>query len=640
MPPMPSKISCEMRISQEILLGIGGIRVLTALGITPSAYHMNEGHAGFFQLERIRQMMHDEHLSFQQAAISCAANCIFTTHTPVPAGNEAFRLPVMHKYFYSFIKELNISWRDFLSLGMAEDQQGNKYFGLTIFAIRLSRFQNGVSKLHGKVAQRMWRHLWPQVSESENPITSITNGVHVQTWMAPAMKVLCQKGIGENWEDQLDGPTLSAQIENFDEQVWASCRQSLKKEMISQIRAYLARQYERQGRSSEIPALQNYLRDDVLTIGFARRFATYKRATLLFKDPKRLAALVNDPQHPVQIIFAGKAHPQDIGGQKFIAEIYQLTQTEPFKGKIVLVENYDMRLARYLVSGVDVWLNNPRRPLEASGTSGQKVPLNGGINFSVLDGWWREAYNGENGWPIGEEKDYPSDEVQDFEDANDFYLTLRDKIVPLFYQTPSAWAALAKRSMASNIFAFSAQRMVRDYLTKLYLPAVAYGEQFTANGGKFREAYLQFKKELAASWPCCSFEGLNFKDKDAVLAVDSAYAAAEQRPHHHVEVPLDDTLPGRVFEAVESEIDLALYIGELDPNRIRCEVVITDSRAANTLALLPLTRQGDPQEGVVHFQGHFKSADGRPKRLRFRAYPELPGIQAKFELGRICWYWP
>ncbi|MBP5296421.1 MAG: alpha-glucan family phosphorylase, partial [Bacteriovoracaceae bacterium] len=252
----------EMRISQEILLGIGGIRVLKSLGINPCAYHMNEGHAGFFQLERIRDMMHDEHLSFKQAALACAANCIFTTHTPVPAGNEAFRLPVMHKYFYDFIKELKITWNDFLSLGMADDQEGNKYFGLTIFAIRLSRFQNGVSKLHGKVAQRMWRHLWPKVSESENPITSITNGVHVQTWMAPAMKALCQKGLGDNWIEQLDGPTLGQQIENFSDDAWALCRQSLKQEMIAQVRTYLARQYTRQGKTEMAQAAQNFLREN------------------------------------------------------------------------------------------------------------------------------------------------------------------------------------------------------------------------------------------------------------------------------------------------------------------------------------------------------------------------------------------
>ena len=291
--------------------------------------------------------------------------------------------------------------------------------------------------------------------------------------------------------------------------------------------------------------------------------------------------------------------------------------------------------------------------MEASGTSGQKVPLNGGINFSVLDGWWREAYNGENGWPIGEEKDYPSDEVQDFEDANDFYLTLRDQVVPLFYQTPAAWIAKAKKSMASNIFAFSAQRMVRDYFTKLYWPAVKYGQQCGGPKSKFREEYLSFKKELAAAWPYCSFESLQFSQ--SALEVASSYNQAEQRPHHHVEVPLDDTLPGRVFESVETDIDLALYVGELNPAHIKCEVVITETSSTttninattlnlpaahgdNAMAVLALTPTGAAQEGVIHFQGHFKSSDGRPKRLRFRAYPELPGCMAKFELGHICWY--
>ena len=394
--------------------------------------------------------------------------------------------------------------------------------------------------------------------------------------------------------------------------------------------------------AATISETETFLKDDVLTIGFARRFATYKRATLLFKDLNRLDKIINNPTTPLQIVFAGKAHPQDTHGQKFIEEIYKVTRMPKFRGKIIILENYDMKLARYLVSGVDVWLNNPRRPMEASGTSGQKVPLNGGLNFSVLDGWWRESYDGENGWAIGEEKDYPSNDVQDFEDANDFYLTLSNTIIPLYYQeylqgnrfASNAWLKKARISLITNIAKFSAQRMVKDYVNKLYIPAIDYGKHFKLEEHKRIFDYMETRNFLKHNWPTVTFENLTFSG-DA-LEVRSNFDSVNQLPGHHIQAPVDDSLPGRVFEAVETDVDVSVYLGELDDKQLICEMVITDQKTSQPVTL-PLECVGQVKEGVSRFKGHFKALDGKPKRLRLRVYPKFKNLQTKFEFGMISW---
>jgi starch phosphorylase len=633
----------EMRISQEIILGIGGIRVLQKLNIKPTVFHMNEGHSGFYQLERVRLLMIDKNISFEEAKVLCASNCVFTTHTPVPAGNEAFSLAHMHKYFYEYAKEFGISWDEFIKLGLVKEKSDYSYFSLTVFAINFSRFQNGVSELHGQIAQKMWKDLWPDVSYVENPITSITNGVHVQTWTGLEMKGLFEKYMGGNWEETLaDHAFWKTATEKIPNNALSEMRHQFKNKMISLVREQLKDQLKRNGESeSTISAVDSYLKPEILTIGFARRFATYKRATLLFKDAKRLATMINNPDHPVQFVFAGKAHPQDVPGQQFIKDIYQMSRRPEFLGKIIIIENYDMNISRHLITGCDVWLNNPRRPLEASGTSGQKVPLNGGINFSVLDGWWRESYNGENGWYIGEEKDFESDEVQDFEDANDFYQNLESTIVPLYYQDKSkgiigasnSWLDKSKISLSTNISHFSTHRMVQDYMNRLYAPAADYGQSFQKESKKSQD-YLETRKFLKRNWKAITFSDLHFEGE--AIEVGSDFNKWNNTPSHHVDIKTDSLFPGKVFETVKTKVFINAYLGDIPPEHIKGELLVTDTHAEGFM-IQDMKSAVKVGNGVWHFQGEYNSPDGKPRRMRIRLLGTHDKLSHKFEYGLVSW---
>lgn len=627
----------EMRISQEIILGIGGIRLLEQIGIEGAVFHMNEGHSGFFQLERIRQTMMISDLTFEQAKICCASNCIFTTHTPVPAGNEAFSLPLMHKYFYNYVQDLKISWDKFLKLGLMNEGSDNKYFSLTVFAINFTRFQNGVSELHGRIAKRMWNNLWMEVPEVDNSITHITNGVHVETWACSEVKNYLTSCFGEDWKHQDANEQYWNKIYELPLNDIRRVKKERKIKMISLVRSRLKMQLKRhQASVSEIADVDNFLKDDVLTIGFARRFATYKRATLIFKDLKRLKKIINDSKYPVQFVFAGKAHPQDQIGQKFIKEIYNYSQCDAFKGKIIILENYDMNISSHLVSGVDVWLNNPRRPMEASGTSGQKVPINFGLNFSVLDGWWREGYNGENGWIIGAEKDYPNDEIQDLEDATDFYNTLEKVVIPLYYNSSDDWFRKTQISFVTNIARYSTRRMVMDYMTKLYQPAFNYGELMRADNFKRVYEYVNERLFLKNNWSIVSFLNLHVEGK--VIPVQSKYQCYKNAPTHHVEMAIDDTLPGRVYETSNCFITLNVYLGLIPITNICCELVETSSGIPQLMNVYEMQCIGKNDQGVTQFQYDFKSKDNDPKRVRFRIFPTSSKLAQKFELGIAQWY--
>lgn len=627
----------EMRISQEIILGIGGIRLLGKIGIEGAVYHMNEGHSGFFQLERLRQLLQKTDLSFEQAKIVCASNCVFTTHTPVPAGNEAFTLPLMHKYFYTYAQSLKVSWDKFLQLGLVNEGSDNKYFSLTVFAINFSRFQNGVSELHGRIAKRMWSNLWSEVPEIDNSITHITNGIHVETWACPEVKKYLTSCFGEDWKQQDANEKYWNKVYELPLNEIREVKKARKVKMISLVRNRLKEQLKRhQATEAEISAVDNYLKDDVLTIGFARRFATYKRATLIFKDLKRLEKIVNSSTRPVQFIFAGKAHPQDQMGQKFIKEIYDYSRREAFKGKIIILENYDMNISSHLVSGVDVWLNNPRRPMEASGTSGQKVPINFGLNFSVLDGWWREGYDGKNGWVIGVEKDYPNDEVQDFEDANDFYSTMEKTVVPLYYGHSDEWFKKTQDSFVTNVARYSTRRMVMDYVTKLYHPAKAYGELMRDEGHRKVRDYINERIFLRNNWNVVSFQNPNFEGR--IIPVESKYFLCKDAPSHHVEMAIDDTLPGRVYETSACQTTLNVYLGSIPAENVCCELVATSSRNSQAMEVIPMNYQGMNEQGVAQYHLDFKTSDNNPKRIRFRVFPTLPGLAQKFELGFAQWY--
>jgi starch phosphorylase len=464
----------EMRLAQEIVIGVGGVRALRALNIQPSVWHMNEGHCALLSYERIRVAMKQHKLTFAQAVEKIKANSVFTTHTPVPAGHETFDIELVKKYAADYCKVNGISMDDVVKLG---HEGGHLPFSLTVLAIRTSSYYNAVSELHGKVSNQMLRHLWPEAKPNAMPVAAITNGVHTQTWLGYQTWELFDKYLGADWAEHLmDEIYWAHKVPGIpDKELWES-HQIQKEDLIHFVRREVRNMFARHGCSpDELRSVEGLLNPNALTIGFARRFATYKRATLMFHDYERLRTLVKSSQRPVQIIFAGKAHPADKEGQAFIERIFNIAYRSDLRGHIVLLENYNMRTARMLVQGVDVWMNTPRRPREASGTSGQKVPCNGGINFSVLDGWWCEGFKGDNGWAIGNDHEFDTSEMQDYQDAMSLYDTLENKIIPLYYERnadglPVNWVKMMKASMATNTPKFSAARMVRDYIIQAYLP--------------------------------------------------------------------------------------------------------------------------------------------------------------------------
>jgi starch phosphorylase len=460
----------EMRVAQEIVLGIGGVRALRQLDVNPTVWHMNEGHSAFLVLELARELV-QRGTPFVDAVKEVRARSVFTTHTPVPAGNDAFELSLMEKYFVQYWPQLGLSRDEFFNVAFQQTAWGPR-FAMTVLALKLSERHNGVSKLHGHVARDMWHWLYPDKSQDEVPIISITNGVHTATWLAPEIRRLFDAYLGQDWEAHLDDLALWQKVHEIPDEVLWETRRALKCRLVAFARERTKRRYEQLGTP---PMVWPVLDEEAFTIGFARRFATYKRATLLFKDPERLKAILNRGDRPVQIIFAGKAHPADNPGKLFIQQVYQMSQQAGLAGRILFLEEYDMYVARQLVQGVDIWLNTPRRPHEASGTSGQKASLNGAPNLSILDGWWPEAYNGRNGWSIGEEREYANPDEQDWLDGQQLYHLLESEVVPLFYEReggiPRKWLAWSRAAIATVAPVFSTRRMVKEYVTELYMPA-------------------------------------------------------------------------------------------------------------------------------------------------------------------------
>ncbi|MEM7336778.1 MAG: alpha-glucan family phosphorylase [Chloroflexota bacterium] len=463
----------ETRIRQEIMLGIGGVRVLRALNINPSAWHMNEGHSAFLTLELVREYV-EKGLDFHSAKDAVIKQAIFTTHTPVPAGHDAFNYHIVDKYFSGFWDKLGISREEFLSLAAHQEPWGMA-FNMTVLALKLSGQANGVSKLHGQVSRNMWQVVWPEHAETDIPIRSITNGIHIPTWVAGEMHYIFDKYLGPGWRENRDDPTLWQRIAEVpDDELW-NVHLVLKRKLMGYLREKVRSRWV-QGSNDPTQVLTSgtLLDPEALTIGFARRFATYKRATLIFRDLERLRSILLDIHRPVQIIFAGKAHPADDPGKSLIQHIYNLAKHNNLGGRIAFVEDYDMHTSRYLKQGVDIWLNTPRRPREASGTSGMKTSLNGIPNFSVLDGWWVEGYNGANGWRIGDETELDNENAQDDFDANALYQTLEDEIVPLYYnrdrdKVPRGWVSIMRETIMFNSPAFSMHRMVKEYTTAMYV---------------------------------------------------------------------------------------------------------------------------------------------------------------------------
>lgn len=604
----------EMRVSQEVILGIGGVRALRALGYQPTVWHMNEGHSAFLGLERVRQLVQEQGLGYSEAVQAVRANSLFTTHTPVPAGNDAFAFDLIERYFYPYWPQLGIGRDAFLNLAR-HDMPWGPQFSMTVLALRLSGRANGVSELHGQVSRDMWKGLWPDLLVDEVPITYVTNGVHQQTWLHPAMEALFDRHLPADWRDHIDDPALWATIRTLPGNDLWQARMAMKEALLTFMRERLSTQLYHHGRSPGAVRLAQKLGSaETLTIGFARRFATYKRATLMFRDEARLQRLLNDPTRPLQFVFSGKAHPADQAGKDLIKQIYLLSQQPEYEGKILFVEDYDMNVARHLVSGVDVWLNNPRRPLEASGTSGEKAAMNGAPNFSVLDGWWREAYNGRNGWAIGQERAYDDPNEQDEEDALSFYTTLEDEIVPLYYAqrdlegVPSDWLDVVRESIATCTPQFSMTRMVKEYTDKLYVPAQHGGQELAADDYAPARALAAWKLRLLQRW-------------DGVAV--------------HANVP--DVERGWIGEPLPVSATVAL--NGLTPQEVSVEIV-SGTEAGDTLhhpESYPMSSQGQDEQGNYRYSGQFDPTHSGRFAYAVRVRPANPLLQNPNELGLVTW---
>jgi starch phosphorylase len=605
----------EMRMRQEIMLGIGGVKALSALGIEAEVFHMNEGHSAFLALERIRLNVIERKLDFYSALQVVASANIFTTHTPVPAGNDSFPREMMRKYFGNFARELNIPFDELFSFGQTRVDR-NDPFSMTILALRLSRHANGVSKLHGQVSRSLWKEVWSGVPEHEVPITSVTNGIHTKTWMAPEFSVLYRKHLGD-WEENLTEPDFWRRVIDIpDAQLWET-HQKLKLRLVEFVRERVRARRERVGESPEAIRLVNRILDpETLTIGFARRFATYKRGALLFGDKERLKRMLNDTTRPVQFIFAGKAHPRDDAGKALIQEVYKFSREAGFENRIVFVEDYDSYIARRLVQGVDLWLNNPLRPLEASGTSGMKLAPNGGLNLSVLDGWWAEGYNGNNGWAIGAEIADGTGEFQNETDASSLYQLLENQIIPLYYAKPDgklplAWLQLMRESIRSVTPIFNTHRMVKDYTERLYIPAAKSHEDFARDNSVGATELSQWKSKMRKDWPQVQIQdvGVANKDRQNILVGESLQVSAR------------------------------VHLGAVDPKHVRVEAYHGEAEngGIKNPAVTILNESSQNGDGSYIYQGAVPASESGAYGFSIRVLPTHPHLMQAHELRLITW---
>ncbi len=497
----------ETRILQEIILGIGGVRALAVMGMKPSVHHMNEGHAAFMGLELIREMMVADKVDFGTAREITTSSSCFTTHTPVPAGTDEFEVKLVEKYFKDYYPALGLDLSGFMDLGRLEPGQKDAPLNMTVLAMRLSQQRNGVARLHGEVARSMWQSLWPGMRTDEVPITHITNGVYHKTWLSPEMRQLFDRYLGPRWRQDPANPATWDRVDQIPAlELWRT-HERRRERLVAFTRRRLAEQLSRRNAPrAEVRAANEVMNPEALTIGFARRFAAYKRATLMFRDPDRLARLVNDLDRPVQVILAGKAHPRDEAGKDLIRRIVGTAREERFRFKVVFLENYDMEVARYMVQGVDVWLNTPRRPNEASGTSGMKAAVNGAIHMSVLDGWWDEAYEPEVGWAIGSGETYEDLEMQDEIESRAIMDLLEKEVVPLFYErgpdgVPRGWTELMKASLQRLCPMFTSNRMVQEYTDRFYLKAHRRRGSLRAEEGRRANNLALWKNKIREGWP-------------------------------------------------------------------------------------------------------------------------------------------
>ena len=606
----------DMRIRQEVLLGIGGLRALDALGMRPLVCHMNEGHSAFLGLERIRVLMKERNLTFHEAKQIAKAGNVFTTHTPVPAGLDRFSFEMTDAYLGQFYRDFGISRDEFMNLGRERMPDGHELFSMTVLALNLAAYANGVAKLHGTVSRRMWQWMWPQVPENEVPIASVTNGIHIMSWISADMAALFDRYLDPRWREDPADDAVWADVDRIpDGELWRT-HERRRERLVSFARRRLRQQLESRGApATEIANAEEALNPDALTIGFARRFATYKRATLLFKDPERLQRILNNPDRPVQLIFAGKAHPNDNPGKDLIRTINHFASQPEFRHSIVFLENYDMVIGRYLVQGCDIWLNTPRRPREASATSGMKVVYNACLNVSTLDGWWAEAYEPGVGWAIGAGEEYNNDDEQDRIEARALYNILENDIVPLFYERdrsglPREWITRAKNALRQLAPYFNTHRMVKEYAEHFYLPA--------------HESYLRLTEPNA--------------DRGKELA---AWLGRVRAQWQHVKVAGIEA-PNRSQVKVGTEIRIRAWVelGQLTPGDVSVEVYhgSIDSQGSIVSGVTaPMAYTGEHEDSRYAFETAITYRTSGARGLAVRVLPSHEDLVNPLHTGLIHW---
>ncbi len=606
----------EMRIQQEIVLGLGGIRALEAMNISPTVCHMNEGHSAFLTLERIRQLRDKTGLSYAEAREAVGSSNVFTTHTPVPAGFDVFSPALMDKYMRDYPDRLGLSSRAFLGLGRKNPDNQEEGFNMALLAGRHVSYINGVSKLHAVVTRDMWRDQWPEVPANEIPVQSITNGIHTRTWMSHDMAELLDTYIGLDWHSDPEDKSIWKRIEKIpDEELWKT-HVRRRERMVNFVRQRLYEQAKRRGaHAAELNEALETLNPNALTIGFARRFATYKRATLILRNPERLRHLLLDDKRPIQIIFAGKAHPKDLHGKELIKQIVHFARSADIRRRVVYLEDYDLVAARYLVQGVDVWLNTPRRPLEASGTSGMKAAANGALNLSVLDGWWDEGYEADVGWAIGQGESYDDLTTQDHVEANALYNLLEREIVPFFYKLspdglPRGWIHMMKQSMTKLAPVFNTHRMTQEYAEHFYLPAARRTDKLAANNHQGARDLAAWKAKVRANW------------KDVAVG----------------EVTFTN---GRVFQVGQDiTVEATVQIGSLDPADVAVQIYIGALNPEGAIVAgesLVMQHERQLENGLHQYRCHVTCKRSGRQGFGVRVVPHHVDLVTPFDLSVMTW---
>ena len=619
----------ELRIQQEILIGIGGFKALLTMGLEPTVCHMNEGHAAFMALERMRHLCSTRSLNFEQALEATKASNIFTIHTPVKAGNDEFSPELMMKYFGDYFPKLGLDKNQFLALGRIDTTKESETFKMPVLALKLSTWRNGVSKLHGGVSRSMWADLWPKLPVEEVPIQSITNGIHAKSFISSDLNQLYERYLGFNWAEEIADESLWQNVDQIpDEELWR-IHQRNRENLISFVRKQIKKQMQRRGTyHTELGWAEQVLDPEALTIGFARRFATYKRGNLLLKDPERFVKLLNRTEKPVQIIFAGKAHPNDEQGKEIIRQLIHFATRNDVRRRLIFLEDYNIDIARYMVQGVDIWLNNPRVPMEASGTSGMKAALNGALNVSTLDGWWAEAYALNAGWVVGAGETYDDHEYQDKVESEAIFNLFENEIVPLFYthstdNLPRAWIYRMKNSIKSIVPRFNTHRMVGEYTTKFYKPAAEKWDTLISSGMEKVKSVAALKNRLKEEWK-------NIKIDDVDVQVKNGKTAGSLNGNaSHLEV------------GSELEITATVELGGLNPDDVSVQIyhgAVDSWGNINRGSVKQMAGQGEKtKQNTCVFTGTIQCARSGKCGFAVRVLPGQKDLADPYEPGMIVW---